>query len=180
MAIARLPGFSAELGLKGAARNILTRRVNAAGNEYLGHARRREEFHPAGRDPNQQNYHDCLVDCRREGGKDCAKQCTSTSGSAGSGTGTSMPSDSALCVLEEITHPVGAAVMDAIVRAARDNGTLTNKSACYTWADTQAGVTGAIAGGVGNYLGGFLGGFFGAAVGFNSYTLSHCICDRYF
>jgi hypothetical protein len=183
MGIAHLPGFTAELGLKAVPRSKLSGRVSAAGSKYSRHARRREEFHPAARDQNQQNYHDCLVDCRLGGGKDCAKQCStpSGSGSAGSSTGTSnTPSESGLCVFEEITHPLGTAIMDGIVRAARDNGTITNKSDCYTWADTQAGITGAIAGGIGNVVGGFFGGFFGAAVGFNSYTLSHCVCDRYF
>jgi hypothetical protein len=89
-------------------------------------------------------------------------------------------SETVLCQAEEATHPLGTAILDGLVRAARDGGTIKTKSDCYQWADVHGAAVTVIAAGVGGVLGGFLGGAIGAAVGFNANTLGHCICDRYF
>jgi hypothetical protein len=148
-----------------------------------------ECIEPAARDAREQDYQECLAECRRAGLGNCYQRCHAhTSGGSSSGPTTNTSPESVVCQVEEYMHPIGAAIMDAYVRMQRDNGTMKSKDDCYKWADLQAGLTGAIASGVGgaigasvgNVPGGFLGGFLGALVGLNSTQLSHCICDRYF
>ena len=166
-----LPGFNAHTIVNKQER---THRSRAVSRSKLNNVE------PAAPDSREQAYRECLVDCRAAGGRDCPQLCSGHSSGGSAGTSSGVTSPSTVCQIEMYTHPIGTAIMDATVRAARDSGTIRNKADCYQWADIQAGITGAVASGVGNYLGGFLGGFLGAAVGFNSYTLSHCICDKYF
>lgn len=54
---------------------------------------------PAMRDTTSQKYHDCLVDCRLDGGKNCATQCSNTTPSQGHGSTPGTSNAQALCCM---------------------------------------------------------------------------------
>jgi len=130
------------------------------------------------RDPNQQDYADCLAECRSTGGHNCAQQCAPSGTSTGPAGTNASPT--VQCQVEEYTHPLGTIILDAMVRGLKDSGTVTTKSGCYTATDGVAGVGGAAAGGLAGGGGPIWSGVIGFAVGYNLKTLGYCICDRYF
>jgi hypothetical protein len=130
------------------------------------------------RDPNQQNYADCLAECRDTGGHNCAQRCAPSGTSTGSAGTNASPT--VQCQVEEYTHPLGTIILDAVVRGLKDSGTVTAKSGCYTTMDDVALVGGLAATSLAGSAAGLWGGVIGAAVGYNLRALGYCICDRYF
>ncbi|HXN47278.1 MAG TPA: hypothetical protein VN893_11595 [Bryobacteraceae bacterium] len=121
------------------------------------------------RDPQEQAYHDCMVECRQDGGKNCASQCTPKTGPTGDN---STPLD--LCQIEYDTHPIGAQLLDWTIQQVHNSGGVTQDQ-CYSIA---VGLGAAIGAAIAKVP--FPWSLFGALAAADMGILGKCLCDKYY